>query len=126
MSSESTLGHRIEKSRTYKGLSVSQLAQRAGVNRKTLTNWEADRSTPRGDKAVRLAGILQVPLMWLLTGEDLAGAPSPPEAEETGAIADKLERAVAMQQTLATLLSDITSDVARLQRDLDKENDLAA
>lgn len=126
MSVDSTLGSRIEQSRTYLGLSVPQLALRAGINRKTLANWEADRSTPRGDKAVRLAGILQVPLMWLLTGQDLADAPAPPEADETSLIADKLERAVAMQQTLATLLIDLTGDVSRLQRSLDRENDLAA
>ena len=41
-------------------------------------------------------------------------------------IADKLNRAVAMQQTLANLLIDITGDVSRLQRNLDRENDLAA
>lgn len=122
-SAKSTLGGRIQQSRTYHGLSVPQLARRLGVKTKTLENWEANRTTPRGDKALKLAGLLQIPLMWLLTGQQLEDAPAPPETGETSLIADKLERAVAMQRNLAELLIDISADVTRLQRNLDDDTD---
>ncbi len=124
--SESTLGSRIEQSRAYLNLTASQLATRIGVKKKTVENWESDRSAPRGDKLVRLSGVLQVPLMWLMTGEDMDDAQDPPSPQETASIADKLEKAVAMQQHLATLLINISADVTRLQRDLDDETELAA
>ena len=66
---QTTTGSRIELARTQLGLSLAQAAQRVGVKRKTLENWENDRSEPRADKLVKLAGVLQVPLVWLFTGD---------------------------------------------------------
>ena len=45
---------------------------------------------------------------------------------ETAQILQKLERATALQHELAALLIDATADIARLQRELDAESDLAA
>ena len=123
---ESTLGSRIDQARSATGLSPSQLSRRIGVKRQTLENWETDRSEPRADKLLKLAGILQVPLIWLLTGETPDNTGRSLSHSETSGIAQKLERAISMQQELAAILIEISADVARLQKELDKELDLAA
>ena len=121
----STLGGRIEQSRCELGLSVKQLAARIGVRTTTVENWERDRSEPRSNKLTMLAGVLNVPVMWLLSGQDPDGRTLRPFSE-TGAIGLKLERAVALQQELAALLFELSADVTRLQKELDSEQDLAA
>lgn len=123
---QTTTGSRIEQARNQLGLSIPQVARRIGVKRVTLENWENDRSEPRADKLVKLSGLLQVPLTWLLTGTTPKGSDRNPVAPETAKIAQKLERALAMQQELAALLTDLSADVARLQRELDEDEELAA
>jgi len=120
------MGDRIEQARRAKGFELPQLARRIAVKSTTLQNWESDRSEPRPEKLTKLAGMLDVPLIWMLTGET-------PEASlpivcnaGTVAIARKLERAVAMQQGLASLLIEISADVERLHREMKAETDLAA
>lgn len=126
MTIQSTMGSRIEQARVQIGLTSSQLANRAGVRSNTLENWENDRSEPRAEKLIKLSGILQVPLIWLLTGETLESSKAKPRASETTNITQKLDRAVALQQDLAALLIEISADVARLQRALDEDQELAA
>lgn len=126
MLNSTTMGSRIEQSRAGLGLSPSQLAHRIGVKRQTLENWENDRSEPRPERLLRLAGVLQVPIVWLLSGNTPHSSHHRARNPETGRIAKKLERAVAMQQDLAALLIEVSADVARLQRELDADRDLAA
>ena len=45
---------------------------------------------------------------------------------ETARIAQKLDRAIAMQQDLAALLIDVSAAVKRLQRELDEDQEMAA
>jgi len=123
---QTTTGSRIEQARNQLGLSLPQLARRIAVKSKTLENWENDRSEPRADKLMKLAGLLQVPLIWLLTGNTPQGSERMPVALETVGIAQKLERAVAMQQELAALLIGVSADVARLQREISEDQELAA
>ena len=126
MTSQTTMGSRIEQARNQVGLSTAQLARRIAVKRQTLENWENDRSEPRADRLMKLAGVLQVPLIWLLTGDTPRESTSQPSATETSRITGKLERAVAMQQDLAALLIEVSADVRRLQRELDEDQELAA
>ena len=121
-----TLGDRIEQARCAKGFDLPQLARRIAVKTTTLRNWESDRSEPRPEKLTKLAGLLDVPLIWLLTGDTPEGTRPVVSSVGTAAIARKLERAVAMQQELASLLIELSADVARLQREIDDEADLAA
>ena len=65
-----TMGERIEAARKSKGLSASQLARRVGVKVSTMNNWESDRSEPRANKLVALAGVLSVNMIWLLEGSE--------------------------------------------------------
>ena len=125
MSIQTTIGPRIEQARGQAGLSVSQLARRIGVKPKTLENWENARSEPRGHKLVVLAGVLQVPLIWLLTGDTPQAWDRVP-LTETAKIAQKIERALAIQQDLAALLGEVAADVARLKPRLDEDEELVA
>lgn len=126
MSVETSTGSRIERTRSQLGLSVPQLADRVGVERRTLETWEKDESEPRGVKLLKLAGVLQVPMIWLLTGDTPASETASVAVPETATICQKLDRAVAMQRDLAVLLVEISADVARLQRELDEIHKLAA
>lgn len=63
-----TLGERICKARDAAALSTAQLARRLGIKTSTLQAWESDRSEPRSNKLVLLAGILNVSPSWLLIG----------------------------------------------------------
>ena len=118
MNSES-LGARIQEARKAMGLSVRQLATRMSVKPSNVEKWEQDQSQPRANKLLMLAGVLGVPVLWLLDGEGDTGGGHEVRYLCTSAAAQKLERAMAMQSELAALLLEISADLARVQRSLD-------
>jgi len=63
-----TLGGRIITAREAQELTTSQLARRLGVTSTTMRSWETDRSEPRSNRLINLAGVLNVSPSWLLTG----------------------------------------------------------
>ena len=63
-----TLGGRIVYAREQQDLTTAQLARRVGVKTETLLGWEMDRSEPRSNRLLTLAGMLNVSPTWLLTG----------------------------------------------------------
>ena len=65
---DTTLGGRISIAREASGLSVSDVVKRLGVRATTYEAWEADRSEPRANKLVALAGILNISPPYLLSG----------------------------------------------------------
>ena len=74
-----TFGDRLAGAREASGMSVEDLARRLGVRVATLRQWEDDLSEPRANRLQMLAGMLNVSLRWLLTGEGdgLDGPASP-------------------------------------------------
>ena len=54
--------------RETSGLSVGEVVKRLGVKATTYEAWEADRSEPRANKLVALAGILNISPPYLLSG----------------------------------------------------------
>ncbi|MEM7525962.1 MAG: helix-turn-helix domain-containing protein, partial [Pseudomonadota bacterium] len=64
-----TFGDRLAAARDAIGIGQGQLAKRLGVKRVTIENWEEDRAEPRANRLQMLAGILNVSLVWLMTGE---------------------------------------------------------
>lgn len=109
-----TLGGRIQLARDAKGLSIAQLARRAGVLVKTLENWERDRSEPRANKLFMLAGVLDVPPLWLLGGE-VAEAGFDVDLDETADLASKVERLIKLHERTSQLLFEVQSEIRRLQ-----------
>jgi len=65
---DTTLGGRISMAREASGLSVVDVVKRLGVKAATYEAWEADRSEPRANKLVALAGILNISPPYLLSG----------------------------------------------------------
>lgn len=118
---EDTLGGRIQKARAARGLSTAQLARRLGILSKTIQNWEADRSEPRANKLQMLAGVLSVPLLWLLDGE---GTDFDLDVEvnvaETASLESKVERLLELHQQSAKLIFELQSEVRRLQGEIDE------
>jgi len=64
-----TFGDRVAGAREAAGMTQSQLARRLGIKKITLSGWEQDLSEPRANKLSMLAGLLNVSIVWLLTGE---------------------------------------------------------
>ena len=77
-----TFGDRLAAAREALGMSEKDLARRLGIALKTLQSWEADTSEPRANKLQMLAGLLNVSIKWLLTGEG-EGVAAPGEAVTT-------------------------------------------
>ncbi len=64
-----TFGDRVAGAPEAAGMTQSQLARRLGVKKSTLSAWEQDLSEPRANKLSMMAGLVNVSIMWLLTGE---------------------------------------------------------
>ena len=71
---EMTLGGRIYASRRNAGMSLHMTANLLGVRSSTLKSWENDRSEPRVNKLVALAGLLGVSPTHFLAEEGNNGA----------------------------------------------------
>ena len=63
-----TLGGRLQDAWEKQGISISLAAKLSGVQSKTLKNWELDRSEPRYNRLVNLAGVMGVTASYLLDG----------------------------------------------------------
>lgn len=64
-----TFGDRLAGAREACGYSQKKLARHMGVKEKTVLAWEQDISEPRANKLQMMAGLLNVSMRWLLTGE---------------------------------------------------------
>lgn len=78
-----TFGDRLSAAREAAGLTQEELAARLGVRMTTLQAWEDDGAEPRGNRLQMLAGMLNVSLMWLMSGEgDGLDGPASGDTEE--------------------------------------------
>ncbi len=88
-----TFGDRVSGAREAAGMTQAQLARRLGVKKTTVRGWEEDLSEPRANKLSMMAGLLNVSIMWLLTGEG-DGMEGPAgevnEVQDLSAILDEL------------------------------------
>ncbi|GAB4576539.1 MAG: helix-turn-helix domain-containing protein [Roseibium sp.] len=111
-SSDYTLGERICKARDASGLSTAQLARRLGIKTATLQSWESDRSEPRSNKLVLLAGLLNVSPTWLLVGRGTAPTAETTAVSDIDTMRSTLDRIQRQAQALA-------DEIAALQDRLD-------
>ena len=109
-----SLGGRIIEAREAAGFSSAQLARRIGVGTPTLSSWEQDRSEPRANKLVTLAGMLNVNFSWLLTGD----GPSPVSSDretELAHIKTSLELLKGQSEAIAEQIDRLVERIDNLQ-----------
>ncbi|WP_081472593.1 helix-turn-helix domain-containing protein [Komagataeibacter europaeus] len=63
-------GRRIAQARTKKELTQVQLADMVGLSGGLVGQWETGKVTLTAKNAAKLEKILEVPMAWLLTGDD--------------------------------------------------------
>ena len=105
-----TLGGRIFACREKSGLSTEMLSSLLGVRPATLKAWENDRSEPRVNKIVALAGILGVSPTYFLAEEGFKG----------GSVGIPRGRAGKLLQKLKQEMAEIDEEQKQLTRRLHK------
>lgn len=108
-----TFGDRLSAAREQSGMSQDQLARRLGVKLKTVQAWENDMSEPRANRLNTVAGLLNVSIVWLITGEgDGVNAP-----DEEPASPDIREILLEIR-TVQTQMKSSAEKLARLEKRL--------
>ena len=107
-----TFGDRVAAAREAAGMSQSHLARCLGVKKSTLTGWEDDISEPRANKLSMMAGLLNVSITWLLTGEG-EGMSAPDDAADT---ASDLAGYAAELREIRTAMRANSERAARLEK----------
>ncbi|MEE9319154.1 MAG: helix-turn-helix transcriptional regulator [Granulosicoccus sp.] len=118
---DTLLGSRIAQARYGRGWTAAELAQRIGVKAVTIENWESERASPRANRLAQLAGVLNVPLLWLVGGVEAPSDIIEPVLDETARIQEKLRRVEALVNELSQLMHEVRADVSFVQRELDAE-----
>ncbi len=109
-----TFGDRVAGAREQAGMNQSELARRLGVKLKTLKSWEDDFTEPRSNKLSMMAGMLNVSLLWLISGE--GDAPRAPD--EASAITPEIADLLTDFRALRAELMHTTERLGRLERNL--------
>jgi len=115
---ETTLGGRIFQCRQQAGLSVQMLANLTGVRPSTLKSWENDRSEPRVNKLVAMAGILGVSPTYFIAEEGNSGIATTRPRGRGGKLISQLKAEMAeineQQKILAKRLAKINTIIQKL------------
>lgn len=67
------LQDRLARARRHAGLEQGELAELAGVSRKSVSNWELGRTVPRRAAIIAIAYATGVSVEWLEYGETPGG-----------------------------------------------------
>ncbi|MGR3636996.1 MAG: helix-turn-helix domain-containing protein [Shimia sp.] len=102
-----TFGDRLAAAREAAGLKQAEFSKRLGVKKSTIAAWEEDLSEPRANRLSMMAGVLNVSVGWLLTGE----------GDGVEFLADGEEYADADLVAIVQQLRDVR---ARIKNDLDR------
>jgi HTH-type transcriptional regulator, cell division transcriptional repressor len=109
-----TFGDRVAAAREAAGMSQKQMARRLGVKQSTVRGWEDDLSEPRANKLSMMAGLLNVSIVWLLTGEgDGVAAPV-----DEAAIAPDINAVLVEIRDLKTQIGAAADRLGRLEKSL--------
>ncbi len=109
-----TFGDRLAGAREAAGMTQTQLARRLGVKKATIVAWENDLSEPRANRLSMMAGMINVSIMWLLTGEG-EGMDAP---VEDGEVNIELADAVAELRAIRGEMRASAERAARLEKKL--------
>ena len=106
-----TFGDRVAGAREQAGMTQAELSKRMGIKVKTLKSWEDDLSEPRANKLSMMAGLLNVSLPWLLTGE----GDGPLAPGEKGALSQDAVSVLAEIHDVRAQLASSSGRLARLE-----------
>ena len=84
-----TLGKRISTLRRDKKLSQESMAEILGVSRQAVSKWENDLASPDTENLIALAGLLEVDVEFLATGQITEDMESDPIPEPSAALRGK-------------------------------------
>ena len=94
--SHATFGDRLCAARDLAGLSQKVLASKMGVRVRTIQAWESDSVEPRANKLQMVSALLNVSMVWLMSG--LGNGIAPPQ-----------EKAIATQKESLEILNELRS-----------------
>ena len=110
-----TLGDRLEAAREAKGLTLDGLAEKLGVDARTLEAWESDADAPRGNRIQMLAGLLNVSIVWLINGEGSGTSHVADTYERPTGVNDSLGEISQLKEILSGALEKLDKLEKRLQ-----------
>ena len=115
---EMTLGGRLYASRQNAGMSLNLVAGLLGVKSSTLKSWENDRSEPRVNKLVALAGLLGVSPTHFLAEEGNDGVDvstmKGPHSKLAKVLKDEMSHVREQQKQLSQRLRNIDDLIQKL------------
>ena len=104
--SSDTLGGRILRAREIAGYSEIEFACSLGITRETVVAWESDRSEPRANRLVIMAGLLGVSPGWLL--HELGEAPpEQPAAAELAALRLQISKVRELRDQTGAVITNL-------------------
>lgn len=109
-----TFGDRMAAAREAAGMTQADLARRLGVRLGTIRNWEDDLAEPRANRLQMMAGMLNVSLRWLMTGEG-EGLEGPPVQ---GDLPDAAREALADLSRLRARLTHLAQEMGQVEKRL--------
>lgn len=110
-----TFGDRVTAAREAAGLNEASFARKLGVKLKTVQSWEQDLGEPRANKLQMMAGMLNVSLGWLLTGEGEGPVVLGEAAALPGDLADLLADLRRSRADMKSMADNLARMEARLQ-----------
>src|SRR6056297_3774623 len=108
-----TFGDRVAGAREQAGMTQHELAKRLGVKLKTLKGWDNDLSEPRANKLSMMAGLLNVSLLWLLSGEGEG-----PDSPTMGELEPDITGLLTEIRDIRTQIAYSTDRLGRLEKTL--------
>lgn len=109
-----TFGDRLAGAREAAGLTPEQFAKRLGVRLTTVQAWEDDASEPRANRLQMMAGMLNVSIRWLLTGEgeglDVPAAP--------GTLSDTAQTALKDLSRMRAQMLALSNEMGQMEKRL--------
>ncbi len=112
-----TFGDRLEAAREAKGLTVESLAEKLGVDTRTVEAWENDADAPRANRVQMLAGLLNVSIVWLISGESNGTTHVEETYERPTGVNDALGEISQLKATLSGALAKLDQLESRLQQE---------
>ncbi len=109
-----TFGDRLAGAREAAGMTQAELARRLGVKKSTIGDWENDLAEPRANRLSMMAGMVNVSIKWLLTGEG-EGMDAPVDEEHANL---DLAGAVAELRAIRGEMRACSERAARLEKKL--------